>query len=86
MNGTIMSYRRARRTQTTNQILVKPEGVSKKEETTKLMGKKVVWTTKSGKKMAGTISKPHGRNGVVVARFLKGIPGQAIGTKIEIVS
>lgn len=86
MNATILSYRRARRTQTPNQILIKTEGISKKEDTTKLMGKRVVWTTKAGKKMVGTITKPHGRNGVVVARFAKGLPGQALGTKIEIVA
>jgi len=69
--------------QTPNQIVVKVEGLSKKEEAAKLIGKKVVWNT--GKKdMIGTISNFHGNKGAVRAVFETGLPGQAIGQKVKI--
>ena len=50
-----------------------------------LMGKKVVWKG-INKKLVGKIVGFHGRNGVVRARFTKGVPGQAIGTTVELLS
>ncbi len=79
-----MNYRGGQRTQKVNQMIISPENASNKEDAEKLLGKKVEWTTPSGRKLAGTISRVHGRNGTVVAIFEKGLPGQAIGTEIEI--
>jgi len=36
------------------------------------------------KKITGKISSAHGGNGVVRAIFEKGLPGQAIGTDVEV--
>jgi len=27
----------------------------------------------------------HGKNGVVIAKFKKGVPGQALGTSVELI-
>ena len=79
MEGLIVSYRRGRHTQNTRQMLIKVDG--KREE---LIGKEVVWTSKSGKQIKGKISALHGNKNVVRAIFEKGLPGQAAGTKVEI--
>jgi ribosomal protein L35AE/L33A len=36
--------------------------------------------------MIGRIMGLHGRNGMVKVRFKHGVPGQAIGTVVELVS
>ncbi len=79
-----MNYRGGRRTQKTNQMILLPENCSTKEDAAKLIGKKVEWTTPSGKKIEGEITKPHGRKGNILAKFEKGLPGQSLGTEIEI--
>ena len=53
--------------------------------TGQLVGRKVVWV--EGKnRFVGKIAGFHGKNGVVRVRFLKGLPGQALGTTVELVS
>jgi len=32
----------------------------------------------------GVVSKAHGRNGSILAKFEKGLPGQALGTEVDI--
>jgi len=83
MEGLIVSFRKGRRTQKTNQFIIKVEGMDK-EKAKKLINKEVVWTSKSGKKINGVIGNIHGNQGVVRARFERGLPGQAIRTKVEI--
>ena len=60
------------------------DGIDSRTAASKLVGRNVVWKTSSGKKIAGKIAGPHGNNGVVRARFSKGISGEAIGTDTEI--
>ena len=84
MKGKIVNYRGGRRTQYTNQFVILPEGFSKKEEAKKIMGKKVEWTTPSGKKISGKVTRVHGSKGAVIGKFEKGLPGQALGTEVEI--
>jgi large subunit ribosomal protein L35Ae len=49
-----------------------------------LIGRKVVW--KEGKNtLIGKIVGLHGKKGVVRAKFRKGVPGQALGTTVELV-
>jgi large subunit ribosomal protein L35Ae len=64
-------------------VLVPTDG-KEKESAEKLIGKKVKWKTASGKEMEGTVSRTHGAKGAVLAQFKPGLPGQAIGTKAEI--
>lgn len=84
MKGTIVNYRGGKHTQKTNQLVVIAEDVKSKEEARKLMKKKVEWTTPTGKKISGVVSKVHGNKGAVLVKFEKGLPGQALGTDVEI--
>jgi len=49
------------------------------------VGKKVVW--KNGKNsLIGQIVGLHGKNGMLKAKFKKGVPGQAIGQTVELIN
>ena len=85
IKGVIKNYRQGVRTQYTNQIIVNIENYDK-EKSKKLVGKKAIWLTSSGKKIIGKVASVHGNKGAVRIRFDKGLPGQAIGTEITILS
>ncbi|MHA1229135.1 MAG: 50S ribosomal protein L35ae [Candidatus Helarchaeota archaeon] len=82
--GVIMNYRRGRHTQYKYQMLVKFDGFNTASEAAKLIGKVVVWETKTGKYIKGKITRPHGKKGVVRVRFEKGLPGESLGTTVVI--
>ncbi|MCX6774488.1 MAG: 50S ribosomal protein L35ae, partial [DPANN group archaeon] len=64
---------------------VKVEGIDKKADVHKIVGKKVIWTSPSGKKIEGKITQAHGTKGAARVHFTeKGLPGQAIGAKVDI--
>ncbi|MFH1402841.1 MAG: 50S ribosomal protein L35ae [Candidatus Altiarchaeota archaeon] len=84
MEAVVVSYRGGRRTQNNKQMVLQPADSKSKEDAEKLLGKKVEWTTSSGKKLAGEVTRTHGGKGAVVAHFENGLPGQALGTKAEI--
>ena len=44
----------------------------------------VVGASDNPNKIVGKISKAHGNGGAVLARFDKGLPGQAVGTEVDI--
>jgi large subunit ribosomal protein L35Ae len=80
-----MNYRIGIRTQKPTECLIQFTGVTNSSESGQLVGRKVV-LTRAKKKYAGKIVAFHGKNGVVIARFKKGVPGQAIGASIELVN
>jgi large subunit ribosomal protein L35Ae len=49
------------------------------------MGQKLVWKGEN-KKLIGKTVGFHGKNGVIRVRFKKGVPGQALGTTVELVA
>ena len=57
-----------------------------KDKAEDFVGKEVVWTSESGKKIKGEIKSAHGNKGLVRAVFERGLPGQALNTKIEVKS
>lgn len=84
MEGVISNFRRGRKTQRENQMVILVKGYSDKKKAESLVGKKVIWESVAGKKIVGKISFAHGNKGAVRAIFEKGMPGQAIGTKVKI--
>jgi len=81
-----MHFRRGKTTQRTNQMIVKIEGVNSKADALKLLKKNVVWKSpgKKVKEIRGVLRRAHGNSGAIRVLFEKGMPGQAIGTKIII--
>lgn len=83
VTGRITNYRIGIRTQQSKECLIEFLGINA-GKAGQLVGKKVTWS--NGKtKLAGKIMGIHGRKGIVRARFKRPVPGQAIGTPIELV-
>ena len=58
--------------------------VETRENATKLIKKHVTWKSPSGKEIKGEVVSAHGNKGAVRVIFEKGMPGQAIGSKVEV--
>jgi large subunit ribosomal protein L35Ae len=86
MEGTISSFRRGRKTQTTNQAIIVIESIDSKAKAEKLVGKKVSWQApgKGKKILVGEVRAAHGNSGAIRALFETGIPGQAVSQKVKI--
>lgn len=86
MEGQIVSFRRGKRTQYTNQMIVKVDNVNNKEEASKLIKKNVLWVSpgKNKKEIRGDVKATHGNKGLVRVHFHKGMPGQSIGMKVKV--
>lgn len=86
MKGKVIQFRRGRHVIHERHFLIEIPGVTDRESASKLVGKEVTWTSpgKNKKIIKGKISAPHGNKGVVRAIFERGLPGQAITTKVEI--
>lgn len=74
----LYNYRGYPKTRTHQMIVAVEAG-----DPAKLIGKKVVWTSKNGKKFAGSVTHTHGKHAVRV-RFNEGLPGQALGTEVQL--
>ena len=78
-----MNYRIGIRTQSSRECLIKFDGVGSAAQAGPLMGQKVVWKS-ANKTLIGKILGFHGKRGVVKAKFKNGVPGQALGTTVEL--
>ena len=84
MEGVIKSFRRSRHTQKTNHMIVYFSDKGNREKAAKLVGKSVVWKSPKGREINGKVAGSHGNKGAVRVIFDKGMPGQRLGTKVEI--
>jgi len=87
MKATIVNFRSSRHTQTDNQMVLKVDGVDSKDKAQKLVGKDVVWKTpskKEAREIRGKVSAAHGNKGAIRVIFERGMPGQSVGTKVEV--
>ena len=88
MKALILSFRRGRHTQKTNQFLLELPGVNSREKAAPFIGKKVSWISPAlrgnPKEITGIITHHHGNNGVLRARFSRGLPGTAIRNSVTI--
>jgi large subunit ribosomal protein L35Ae len=82
--GRIMNYRIGIRTQSSREFLILFKGVDSAAQAGHLMGQKVVWKGEN-KNLIGKIVGFHGNNGAVRVKFRRGVPGQALGTPVELV-
>ena len=83
--GRITNYRIGIRTQMSTECLIQFPDVLTVAKASSLMGQKVVWQGER-KKHTGKIVGFHGKNGVVRVKFKKSVPGQALGTIVELIS
>lgn len=86
VKGIVVQFRRGRKNYTPRHFLIEVSGIDSREKASKYVGKKVEWKS-NGKEpttISGEVSSAHGNKGVLRALFEKGLPGQAIGTEVEI--
>jgi ribosomal protein L35AE/L33A len=85
VHGRITNYRTGPKEQTSQECLIEFENVTSVALASKLIGQKVTW--KNGTtRLNGKVRGPHGKNGMVRVRFVHGVPGQAIGSIVELTS
>ena len=84
MKGVISNFRMSRKTHYPNHMIIKVSGVDSKEKAAKLVGKSCTWKSPAGKEIKGTVAKEHGNKGAIRVIFMTGMPGQAIGTGVEL--
>ena len=81
--GTIVNYRIGIRTQMPKWCLIQIIGENTVSKAGQLVGRKMI--LKFGKNsFIGRIIGLHGKKGVVKVKFHKGIPGQALGARVEL--
>lgn len=83
--GRILNYRIGIRTQFSRECLIHFANVASVAQAGPLIGRKVAWKV-DDKKRIGKIVGFHGKNGVVRVKFKRGVPGQALGTTVELIS
>ena len=84
MNAMILSFRMGRHTQVNNQFLLEVDGMDSNGKAAQLIGRRVLWRSPGRKEIFGKITDTHGNKGVLRARFSRGLPGTALGNKVEI--
>jgi len=60
------------------------DGINNREKASKLIDKEVVWKSPAGKELKGKVASAHGNKGAIRVIFERGMPGQSLGTKVEI--
>ena len=86
MEGAISNYKRGRHTIHQKHCILVFPGIQTRKDANGLIGRIVVWKSSTGKELKGIITRAHGNNGAVRAHFKKaGVPGQALGTKVQII-
>ena len=84
LTGFIVSYRLGPKTQRSKECALWFPSVKSSSEAARLVGRKVAWPV-GERKIRGKIVALHGEKGLVRVRFRKGVPGQALGTRVEII-
>lgn len=87
MKGIISNFRGSKRTKKGNQCVVLAEKSEKREDAEKLVGKTVKWKTPcktEERTITGKITSAHGNKGAARVLFEKGMPGQSLGTEVDI--
>ncbi len=84
LTGFIVSYRTGPKTQRSKEYVLKFPNVRSPNEAARLIGRKIAWPV-GERKIRGKIVALHGKRGLVRGRFRKGVPGQALGARVEII-
>jgi ribosomal protein L35AE/L33A len=85
LHGRITNYRTGPKSQTSKECLIEFETINSASLAGKLIGQTVAWK-KGNSKFYGKVRGAHGKNGMVRVRFPHGVPGQAIGSIVELKS
>ena len=84
-HGIFVNYRTGMFRQSNHDVLVRIRQATDANTASRYIGRKAVWQSQTGKKLVGKIVSTHGKGGILLTRFRKGLPGQAIGATVEII-
>ena len=92
VKGTILGFKRGRRNSYQHTTLIKIDGVEDAQAARFYGGKKIAYIYKAKVEKAGSkfrcvwgkVTRPHGSNGVVRAKFAKNINPDAFGSSIRV--
>jgi large subunit ribosomal protein L35Ae len=88
VDGAILGYKRALRTQNVNISLIKIKGCDSTKDARFYLGKRVAFITKDQAGQFrinwGKVCRSHGSNGVVRCTFRRNLPPQAIGGRVRV--
>jgi len=80
--GLILNYRTGNKAENPKMYLIKVLGANP-SESCQMIGWRLGWPA-DDPKIHGKIVGPHGKKGILKARFRKGLPGKALATQIKI--
>ncbi|UCD39696.1 MAG: 50S ribosomal protein L35ae [Candidatus Bathyarchaeota archaeon] len=83
LRGIVVNYRTGPKTQRPKECIVQFVNVRSNSQAARLLGRKVVWSD-SKRKIIGKVVAVHGKNGLVIVRFRRGLPGKT-GIYIDVV-
>jgi large subunit ribosomal protein L35Ae len=83
MKGTINNFKRSIKKTSERHMIIIIDGIKSRAEAAKLAGRKVVYNT-GAKDIVGKVASAHGNKGAVRVIFETGMPGQAIGGKVDV--
>lgn len=84
IKGVIVNYKTGCKVQYTRHVLVKVPEITNIGLASRLLNRKAIWISPSGKQIHGKVVAVHGKRGIVRVMFKRGLPGQAIGGPVEI--
>ncbi len=83
ITGLIVSYRLGPKSQRPRECIVRFSSAAG-TKASRLVGRRLVW--RSGKKkIIGKVVALHGKNGLARVRFRRGVPGQALGSLVQLI-
>ncbi len=84
VKGIVIQFRRSRASYKPRHFLIEILGCDSREKAEEFKDKDVEWKSPADKVIKGKIASAHGNKGVLRAIFEIGLPGQAIGTEVEV--
>ncbi|ADN50276.1 50S ribosomal protein L35ae [Vulcanisaeta distributa] len=80
----IYSIRRGSIGYSRDAIIIVP-GIETAIDAAKFINAKVIWRSKTGAEIIGSVLKVWGKHGQLLVRFRRGLPGQALGDTVDLI-
>ncbi|GAB6943627.1 50S ribosomal protein L35ae [Vulcanisaeta sp. JCM 14467] len=80
----IYSIRRGSIGYSRDAIIIVP-GIETANDAAKFLNAKVVWKSRTGTEIVGSVLRVWGKHGQLLVRFRRGLPGQALGDIVDLI-